>query len=99
MWRIARSTPSATQTLYPEFRDKIKDKFKEYLALKVKEYVPRFYIHFAPIGQDPDQRNYIVSNERLRQVGFAARRTLDDGIKELLKGYRMEGRPLFHNAA
>jgi len=72
---------------------------KEELALKVKEYVPRFYIHFAPIGQDPDQRNYIVSNERLRQAGFAARRTLDDGIKELLKGYRMEGRPLFHNAA
>jgi nucleoside-diphosphate-sugar epimerase len=72
---------------------------KEELALKVKEYVPRFYIHFAPIGQDPDKRNYIVSNKRLRQAGFAARRTLDDGIKELLKGYRMEGRPLFHNAA
>jgi nucleoside-diphosphate-sugar epimerase len=72
---------------------------KEELALKVKEYVPHFYIHFAPIGQDPDKRNYIVSNKRLRQAGFAAERTLEDGIKELLKGYRMEGRPLFHNAA
>lgn len=72
---------------------------KEELALKVKEYVPRFYIHFAPIGQDPDKRNYIVSNERLRQAGFEARRSLDEGIRELLKGYRMEGRPLFHNAA
>jgi nucleoside-diphosphate-sugar epimerase len=71
---------------------------KEELALRVKEYVPRFYIHFAPIGQDPDKRNYIVSSERLRQAGFEARRSLDDGIKELLKGYRMEGRPLFHNA-
>jgi nucleoside-diphosphate-sugar epimerase len=72
---------------------------KEELALKVKEYVPHFYIHFAPIGQDPDKRNYIVSNQRLRQAGFEARRSLDDGIKELLKGYRMEGRMLFHNAA
>ena len=72
---------------------------KEELALKVKEYLPHFYIHFAPIGQDPDKRNYIVSNERLRQAGFVARRSLDEGIRELLKGYRMEGRPLFRNAA
>jgi nucleoside-diphosphate-sugar epimerase len=72
---------------------------KEELALKVKEYVPELYIHFAPIGQDPDKRNYIVSNQRLRQAGFTARRSLDEGIQELIKGYRMEGRPIFHNAA
>jgi nucleoside-diphosphate-sugar epimerase len=72
---------------------------KEELALKVKEYVPRLYLHFAPIGQDPDKRNYMVSNQRLREAGFEARRSLDDGIQELLKGYRMEGRPLYHNAA
>ena len=71
---------------------------KEELALKVKQYVPNFYLHFASIGQDPDQRNYIVSNERLRQAGFEARRSLDDGIRELLKAYRMEGRGLFRNA-
>jgi len=72
---------------------------KEELALRVQQYVPQFYIHFAPIGHDPDQRNYIVSNQRLREAGFEARRSLDDGIKELLKGYRMEGRSLFKNAA
>jgi nucleoside-diphosphate-sugar epimerase len=72
---------------------------KEELALKVKQYVPSFYIHFAPIGQDPDKRNYIVSNQRLREAGFEARRTLDDGIQELLKGYRMEGRAPFKNVA
>ena len=70
---------------------------KEELALKVKEYVPNFYIHFAPIGSDPDKRNYIVSNQRLREAGFEAKRTLDDGIKELLKGYRMMGRAPFKN--
>jgi nucleoside-diphosphate-sugar epimerase len=72
---------------------------KEELALKVKEHLPNFYIHFAPIGQDPDKRNYVVSSRRLREAGFEARRSLDDGIRELLKGYRMEGRGLFKNAA
>lgn len=71
---------------------------KAELALKVKEYVPNFYIHFAPIGHDPDKRNYIVSNQRLREAGFVARRSLDDGIRELLKGYAMEGRGLYRNA-
>jgi nucleoside-diphosphate-sugar epimerase len=65
---------------------------KEELALKIKEYVPGFYIHYAEVGSDPDKRNYIVSNQRLREAGFAARRTLDEGIVELLKGYRMLGR-------
>lgn len=70
---------------------------KEELALKVKAYVPNFYIHFAPIGEDPDKRNYIVSNQRLREAGFEAKRSLDEGIQELLKGYRMFGRGLFKN--
>jgi nucleoside-diphosphate-sugar epimerase len=65
---------------------------KEELAFKIREYVPNFYIHFAEVGSDPDKRNYIVSNQRLREAGFEARRSLDDGIKELLKGYRMLGR-------
>ncbi|GAB4188475.1 MAG: NAD-dependent epimerase/dehydratase [Coleofasciculaceae cyanobacterium] len=70
---------------------------KEELALKVKEYVPNFYIHFAPIGSDPDKRNYIVSNQRLREAGFVAKRSIDEGIQELLKGYRLLGRAPFKN--
>lgn len=70
---------------------------KEELALKIKEYVPNFYIHFAEFGSDPDKRNYIVSNQRLREAGFEARRSLDDGIQELLKGYAMLGRLPFKN--
>jgi nucleoside-diphosphate-sugar epimerase len=65
---------------------------KEELALKIKEYVPNFFIHFSPIGSDPDKRNYIVSNQRLREAGFAAKRTIDEGIIELIKGYRILGR-------
>jgi len=67
------------------------------LALKIKEHVPNFYLHFSEIRCDPDKRNYIVSNQRLRDAGFQARRSLDDGIKELLKGYRMLGRTPFKN--
>jgi nucleoside-diphosphate-sugar epimerase len=72
---------------------------KEELALRVKQHVPNFYIHFAPIGSDPDKRNYVVSSAKLRNAGFEAARSLDDGIRELIKGYRMEGRGLFKNAA
>ncbi len=65
---------------------------KEELALKIKTYVPNLYIDFAQIGSDPDKRNYIVSNEKLSKAGFEARRTLDEGIVELIKGYRMMAR-------
>lgn len=70
---------------------------KEHLALKVKEYVPDFYVHFAAVGTDPDKRDYVVSSQRLRDTGFVARRTLDEGIQELLKGYRMMARAPFKN--
>ncbi len=70
---------------------------KEELALTIKRHPPNFYVHFAPVGSDPDKRNYIVSNERLRQAGFEARRSLDDGIRELIKAYRMIPRGTYHN--
>ena len=71
---------------------------KEELALAVKKHVPNFYLHFAPIGEDPDKRNYIVSSAGC-DAGFEAKRSLDDGIRELIKGYRMEARGPFKNAA
>jgi nucleoside-diphosphate-sugar epimerase len=70
---------------------------KEELARKIKEQVPNFYIHHAAVGSDPDKRNYIVSNQRLREAGFEARRSLEEGIRELIKGYRMLGRGRFKN--
>ena len=70
---------------------------KEELALLVKELVPNFFIHFAEVGSDPDKRNYIVSNERLRKAGFQAKRGVRQGVEELIKGYRMLGRGAFRN--
>jgi nucleoside-diphosphate-sugar epimerase len=70
---------------------------KEQLALRVKAQVPRFHVHFAEVGSDPDRRDYIVSSERLRKAGFEATRSLDSGIRELIKGYRMMGRGAWKN--
>lgn len=70
---------------------------KEELALKIKASVNNFYIHFAEVGRDPDKRNYIVSNQRIREKGFEAKRSLDEGIQELVKGYLMFGRSNFKN--
>lgn len=70
---------------------------KEELALEVKKQVPRLYVHFSEIGSDPDKRNYVVSNQRLREAGFEAKRTLQDGIRELLTGYAMLGRAPMKN--
>jgi nucleoside-diphosphate-sugar epimerase len=60
---------------------------KEELALRIKQHVPRLYLHFAEIGSDPDKRNYIVSNQRLREAGFEACRSIDEGIRELIRAY------------
>ena len=68
------------------------------LALRIKDHVPSFFVHFAEIGEDPDKRDYVVSSERLRQAGFTAERSLDDGIRELLKAYRLLPRPGCRNA-
>jgi len=71
---------------------------KAELAAKIREYVPSLYVHFAEVGRDPDRRNYIVSNAKIRGKGFAARRSIDEGIQQLLKAYRMMPRGYFKNA-
>jgi len=57
------------------------------LAEKIKQYFPKFEIICKDIGEDPDKRNYIVSNQRILDTGFRPIFSLDYGIKELKKGY------------
>lgn len=57
------------------------------LCAKIKEHIPEFVYMEAPIGEDPDKRDYIVSNERLEATGWRPIYTLDDGIEELKKVY------------
>ena len=59
------------------------------LAQRIKLQVPEFTILDAPIGSDPDKRDYIVSNEKIEATGYKPIYSLDAGISELIKGYRM----------
>ena len=62
---------------------------KRQLCEKIKEYLPEFYIHSAAVGEDPDKRDYLVSNEKIESLGWKPDYTLDTGIQELLKGYKI----------
>jgi len=55
----------------------------------IKKHIPDFTYPIAPLGKDPDQRNYIVSNEKIEKTGFKPMHSLSDGISELIKGYSM----------
>jgi len=59
------------------------------LCAKIREHVPGFVFLEAPIGEDPDKRDYIVSNEKVERTGWAPDWSLDRGIQELLSGYTM----------
>jgi nucleoside-diphosphate-sugar epimerase len=62
---------------------------KAELCERIKVHVPSFQYLEAPVGEDPDKRDYIVSNSRIESTGYAPAFSLDDGIRELIKGYRM----------
>lgn len=59
------------------------------LCERIRSHLPQFVFLEAPIGEDPDKRDYIVSNARIEATGYAPAHSLDDGIRELIKGYRM----------
>jgi nucleoside-diphosphate-sugar epimerase len=54
------------------------------LCLAIKKQVPDFFITESEINKDPDQRNYIVSNEKLESLGWKPQFSLDDAIREVL---------------
>ena len=62
---------------------------KKELCERIRKYVPDFVFLDAPVGKDPDQRNYIVSNAKVEATGFEQAYSLDFGIQELIKGYTM----------
>src|SRR5437588_10803322 len=57
------------------------------LCAEIQKQVPAFAYIEAPIGEDPDKRNYLVSNSWLASTGFLPEWSLARGIKELVKGY------------
>lgn len=67
------------------------------LCQEIKKQIPAFYFVEAEVGEDIDKRNYIVSNEKLEKTGWKAEITLQDGIAELIKGYRVIKKNQFSN--
>ena len=67
------------------------------LCALVKRHLPNFVFLEAPIGEDPDKRDYIVSNARLAATGFKTEWTLDRGIVELIKGYTILRNSIYSN--
>ncbi len=67
------------------------------LCEKIQAQVPGFVFMEAPIGEDPDKRDYIVSNERIEATGYKPQYSLDFGIQELIKGYKMINNSRYSN--
>jgi nucleoside-diphosphate-sugar epimerase len=63
----------------------------------IKSVVPAFQFFKAEIGEDPDKRDYIVSNERLEKTGFRPQVGLKPGVQELIKAYKMLPASAFTN--
>jgi len=60
---------------------------KKELCEAIKQFIPDFYIAESEINEDPDKRNYMVSNAKLESLGWMPSFSLKDGIQELLKSY------------
>jgi nucleoside-diphosphate-sugar epimerase len=60
---------------------------KEQICEVIKQHVP-CYVHYAEVGSDADQRNYVVSYQKLNSLGFKTTISVEDGVKELARALR-----------
>jgi nucleoside-diphosphate-sugar epimerase len=67
------------------------------LCQEIKTIVPSFLFLEAPLGKDPDQRNYIVSNKKIEALGFSPAVSLQEGLNELVKGLKIFNHKPFTN--
>lgn len=57
------------------------------LCQAIQKHLPKFVFLEAPVGEDPDKRDYIVSNARILATGYRPDWSLDRGIQELMQCY------------
>jgi nucleoside-diphosphate-sugar epimerase len=62
---------------------------KQELLEKIQQYIPDFAISYSDFYEDPDKRDYIVSNAKIEKTGWNPKYSLDDGIVELMKTYQV----------
>jgi nucleoside-diphosphate-sugar epimerase len=63
----------------------------------IRRHLPKFVFVEAPIGEDPDKRDYIVSNARIAATGYKPEWSLDRGIQELIKGFTILRNTIYSN--
>ena len=71
---------------------------KEELCKAIQKEIPEFTYLIAPVGEDPDKRNYIISNAKIEKTGFKTQVGLADGLRELKKGFEIIKRNQYGNA-
>ncbi|MDQ6862407.1 MAG: NAD(P)-dependent oxidoreductase [Thermoproteota archaeon] len=57
------------------------------LCDQIKKHIPSLVYVESAVGEDPDKRDYLVSNEKIEQAGFNPQYSIDDGIVQLMKAY------------
>ena len=62
---------------------------KQELLEKIQGHVKDFAVSYNDFYEDPDKRNYIVSNDKIEATGWKPEWDLDRGIKQLIQGYQM----------
>ena len=63
----------------------------------IQKYVPNFVYLESAIGEDPDKRDYIVSNAKILSMGFKPVFSIDMGVRELIKGYTILRNSIYSN--
>ena len=67
------------------------------LCAVIQKHLTKFVYLEAPIGENPDKRDNIVSNHRILSTGWAPEWSLDRGIRELIKGYTILKNSVYAN--
>lgn len=70
---------------------------KKELCEVIQRQIPDFTFVEAPVGRDPDQRNYIVSNAKIEATGYRPQVSLAAGVRELIKGFTMIRNSVYGN--
>jgi len=67
------------------------------LCQEIKQLVPDFWFIESEMGEDPDKRNYIVSNEKIEKTGYKPDISLQEGLVGLIKGFQVIRRNQYAN--
>ena len=63
----------------------------------IEKYIPGFQFPVSEVGEDPDKRDYVISNRRIESTGYKTKYSLSMGIQELIKAFQVLKRNQFAN--